>query len=647
MTHTNMPLKLLFITIFLALAGSLAHCADKNELGLCPQCQEMYELVDEAVGTSVFDSLNHQFYQLAISHKDKNAELQYYLLQLRHLCRGSSKEQVQKAMEELKEKALEMGELRYYFNAYTRAAMYMTDIEKDEIAVMDLISQMLVEAQNLESEYGFCEGNRYLALIYWQKGDYVNSRKYALAAYDVYSKTKDPIIKNETVIIRTVLELSETYPIDNDSTKLFLDEARKIAAVEIDSVRCDYHESRYYARKGDMKNYAVRRDRVKSSERYYKRYYPEGDLMFEATEAAASGDWNTFRRDVAEFHTVNDLKYFAELANLYGNNVELAHVEGALVELLSLLISQSHGSDVAQLAALMGNTELSKSLNATERKLDRSNKLVITFLSAFLILLVFFMVNYILKKKREDAEKERLILKLKKSRDEADKANKLKTTFVQNMSHEIRTPLNALVGFAQLLSLPDGTLTPEEKEEFSEVVSNSSTVLIGLIDDILNMSDIETGNYKISISPFNPVSACEFALKIVEGRVRPSTKLVFENKLGGELEINSDIMRVQQILTNFLTNAIKNTEKGSITLGCTTDEAPGYVTFYVADTGIGVPPDKADIIFNRYVKLDSFKQGAGLGLSICSILSEKLGGRVYLDRNYYPGARFVLELPLK
>lgn len=150
-------------------------------------------------------------------------------------------------------------------------------------------------------------------------------------------------------------------------------------------------------------------------------------------------------------------------------------------------------------------------------------------------------------------------------RDEADKANKLKTTFVQNMSHEIRTPLNALVGFAQLLSLPDGTLTPEEKEEFSEVVSNSSTVLIGLIDDILNMSDIETGNYKISISPFNPVSACEFALKIVEGRVRPSTKLVFENKLGGELEINSDIMRVQQILTNFLTNAINLSFSNSYT----------------------------------------------------------------------------------
>ena len=114
MARINIPLKLLFTTGILLLVWRPAYCADKNELGLCPQCQEMYELVDEAVGTSVFDSLNHQFYQLAVSHRDKNAELQYYLLQLRHLCRGSSKEQVQKAMEELKEKALEMGELRYY-----------------------------------------------------------------------------------------------------------------------------------------------------------------------------------------------------------------------------------------------------------------------------------------------------------------------------------------------------------------------------------------------------------------------------------------------------------------------------------------------------------------------------------------------------
>ena len=148
------------------------------------------------------------------------------------------------------------------------------------------------------------------------------------------------------------------------------------------------------------------------------------------------------------------------------------------------------------------------------------------------------------------------------------------------------------------------------------------------------------------MNTLKPASACNFAMRIVEGRIKPEIKLVFDNKVPDNLVIKSDILRIQQILTNFLTNAIKNTEKGSITLGCTTEETPGFVSFYVADTGIGVPPDKAEEIFGRYVKLDSFKPGTGLGLCICRSLAEKLGGKVYLDREYSPGARFVLDIPV-
>ncbi|MGM9787181.1 MAG: sensor histidine kinase [Candidatus Cryptobacteroides sp.] len=640
-----MPWKLFIISAILIWSGSLTLNA-KNELDLCPQCQEMYETVDEAVGKSNFESLNRQFHKLAIEHGDKNAELQYYLLELRHCCRGSSKEQVLEAMENLRSKAIEMGELKFLFNAYSRTAMYMTDFEHDEVAVMKLIRQMLVEAHNYNSEYGFYEGNRYLALLYWQKGDYINSRKYALEAYNIYSNTTDPIIKNETVIVRTLLELAETYTVNNDSSRLFIEEAQKISAVAIDSVRCAYHESRYCALKGDMKNYAVLRDYVRNSHRYYKRYYPLGDLMYEATEAAVAGNWRVFRENVAQFNTVMDLKYFAELARRYGNESELATVEGALIDVIYSSFSQSHSNDIAALAALMGNSELSFNLNATEEKLERSNKLVIAFLSACLVLIILFMAVYIIEKYKEDAEKEKLIDQLRKSRDEADRANRMKTTFVQNMSHEIRTPLNAMVGFAQLLSLPDGYLTAEEKKEYSEIVSNSGDVLTGLIDDILSLADIENGNYKITLNPFKPASACYFSMKIVEGRVREDIKLIFNNNVSDDLMVNSDIMRVQQILTNFLTNAIKNTEKGSITLGCTTEENPGFVSFYVADTGIGVPADKAEAIFDRYVKLDEFKQGTGLGLCICRILAEKLGGKVWLDSSYSPGARFVLDIPL-
>ena len=309
-------------------------------------------------------------------------------------------------------------------------------------------------------------------------------------------------------------------------------------------------------------------------------------------------------------------------------------------------MASSHSSDVSELAALMGNKELSYSLNAAEKKLDRSNKLAILALSSFLVLLIIIMILYIIEKRKEDAEKENLIKKLKKSKDEADKANRLKTNFVQNMSHEIRTPLNSLVGFAQLLSLPDGTLTPEEKDEYAKVVSNSSDVLIGLIDDILNLADIENGNYKIKISSFNPASAIGYAVKLVEERVPAGIELHTKINVPGDLVVKSDSLRIQQILTNFLTNAIKNTEKGFINIGCTTEENPGFVSFYVEDSGIGIPPEKVDTIFERYVKLDTFKQGAGLGLSICRALAEKLGGRVYLDPNWSPGARFVLDVPM-
>ena len=636
-------LTLLFIISALFFSASLPA---KDRTSLCAECQEMYELVDEAVGKSAFDSLNTRFHQLAIEHGDKNAELQYYLLQLRHLCRGSSTGQVLEAMENLKDKALKNGELKYYFNAYTRAAMYMTDIENDEKAVMSLIEKMLVDAQNYGSEYGFYEGNRYMALIYWQKGDYINSRKYALEAYRIYSQTKDPVIQEETVIIRSLLELSETYTADNDSARLFLDEARKVVAVAVDTFRCNYHESRYYARTGDIRQYRELRDKVKSSGRYYKRYYPQGDLLYRATDAAIDGDWEAFGRNTDNISSLTDLKHLCELAARYGNEEYVAKLESRIISILFTTMASSHSSDVSELAALMGNKELSYSLNAAEKKLDRSNKLAILALSSFLVLLIIIMVLYIIEKRKEDAEKENLIKKLKKSKDEADEANRLKTNFVQNMSHEIRTPLNSLVGFAQLLSLPDGTLTPEEKDEYAKVVSNSSDVLIGLIDDILNLADIENGNYKIKISSFNPASAIGYAVKLVEERVPAGIELHTKINVPGDLVVKSDSLRIQQILTNFLTNAIKNTEKGFINIGCTTEENPGFVSFYVEDSGIGIPPEKVDTIFERYVKLDTFKQGAGLGLSICRALAEKLGGRVYLDPNWSPGARFVLDVPM-
>ena len=232
-----------------------------------------------------------------------------------------------------------------------------------------------------------------------------------------------------------------------------------------------------------------------------------------------------------------------------------------------------------------------------------------------------------------------------KANREAEKANMLKTLFIQNMSHEIRTPMNAIVGFAQILGLPDGCNTESEKAEYLSYVMNNSNLLTVLIGDILSLSDMENGEYKVNLGPCNLNATCRLAIKSSEHRAQPGVEVRFVSEMPEDLRIETDAMRVQQILINLLTNACKHTQKGSIVLRAWLDHDAGCTCFSVTDTGPGVPHDKAEAIFERFVKLDSYKQGAGLGLNICKRIADSLGGRIWLDTSYTGGARFMLTIP--
>jgi len=234
-----------------------------------------------------------------------------------------------------------------------------------------------------------------------------------------------------------------------------------------------------------------------------------------------------------------------------------------------------------------------------------------------------------------------------KLKEDAEKASAMKSLFLQNMSHDIRTPLNAIVGFAQLLGLPDGFLEEGEKEKFTTYITNNSNVLMMLVDDILNMSDVESGKYNISIKPGQCNELCRQTLKSVEYRVQPGVDLTFTTDTEESYLLETDERRVQQILTNFLTNACKHTTNGEINLDCSVNKDPDYVLFSVTDTGDGVPPEKAEKIFERFTKLNAYVEGAGIGLNICTTLAEKLGAKVSLDQDYKDGARFILAVPKK
>lgn len=250
---------------------------------------------------------------------------------------------------------------------------------------------------------------------------------------------------------------------------------------------------------------------------------------------------------------------------------------------------------------------------------------------------LMWAVRYIDNEKQIELRKQKLL-------EDNIAANKAKTKFLQNMSHEIRTPLNAMFGFAQLLGLPDGSWTEEEKAQYNSYIYNSYNMLDMLISDIIDIADSEHGNYRINLSDVVVNNVCKNALMSVEIRVPAGVKLYMTSDFPDDYIVRSDSRRIQQVLINYLTNACKNTQQGEIHLHCSKTEHPGRVTFSVTDTGKGIPESKAKEIFNRFTKLNQYVQGSGLGLNICQTIAAKLEGDVYLDTSYTTGARFVFVI---
>ena len=243
----------------------------------------------------------------------------------------------------------------------------------------------------------------------------------------------------------------------------------------------------------------------------------------------------------------------------------------------------------------------------------------------------------------EEMEKDAQKLKHMK---ESIEASRSKTMMLQNMTHEIRTPLNAMFGFSQLLSMPEGTVSDDEKREYFNYIYNSFNMLSMLIDDVLDVANAEHGNYKIQKSEFKVNEVCRSAVQMAEMRLMAGVNMYFTSEVTDDYTVVSDSRRIEQVLVNFLTNSCKHTRKGEIHLHLSTTENPGRLTFSVADTGTGVSKDIAKDVFERYKKADDNTQGSGLGLNICKTIADKLGAEIKLDETYTGGARFVFVLPI-
>lgn len=281
-----------------------------------------------------------------------------------------------------------------------------------------------------------------------------------------------------------------------------------------------------------------------------------------------------------------------------------------------------------------------------EKQLQNTRIILFSVIGILCVVVVFLWqqrkLNAKLEKSRDKLdEKNRILIEakeeLRKAKEVAEQSNWLKTMFIHNMSHEIRTPLNSIVGFSGVLV--DMLDDKEDIGQYVALIESNSKLLLKLVGDILDISILDS-EVEIKHNAVDVNACCQASIDAAGTLFSPDTKLVFKPACD-ELIINSNYNYIVQVLDNLLSNASKFTHEGSVTLAYEVKKETNQLIFTVTDTGIGIPIDEQEHVFERFVKLDNFSQGAGLGLSICRIVAERLGGFLIIDREYTQGTRFI------
>lgn len=259
---------------------------------------------------------------------------------------------------------------------------------------------------------------------------------------------------------------------------------------------------------------------------------------------------------------------------------------------------------------------------------------------------VVFLFVYIMGRRRLMKKIWARSAELKKALARAEESDRMKAEFIQSMSHEIRTPLNAVVGFAQVLGSPHYQLTDAEKKDMSERIDESVVQVTSIVNELLELSKSESEGVtpEVDKADIKCNDLCRSVLESMQGREKPAVEMRFTTNVDDDFTIFSNVYRLRSILNHLIDNAQKFTDMGHIDLQF--EQKGNKALFIVTDTGVGIDKKDRERIFETFAKLDDFKAGIGLGLTICRRLVTSLGGTVELDPVYINGSRFVITLPL-
>lgn len=667
--HFTRHLSLLLFCILLFFTTTTSAQKEVEAFNVDSTLYSYYQHCQSLILQPVVLNMADTLFQMANKKNDSRMQAVALSLKLDHYYYSANNEDsIVRYTNIVKDFAKATKQFKYYYFAWgNRLILYYLKTGRNNIALYEA-EHMLKEAQTYHDKLGLLNCYNTLAHIYNIKGINKLAFEWQLKAIQLVEKEK---IQDYNIAI--VYTQVASYYIRQNNKSLALQMLKKAEANSNSMVHkvttklcyINYYTSfNYLSEAGAVLEECLalfQKDKrleslKKSLYRTEALYYVKTKEYKKALEAFGKQE---NKESQFNEHALNNVQVRSK-ADIY---YQMGDTESALKCLQEYLViddslktlnEQRATSEFATLLNLEKlNSEKKELLLQAQLKDIKSKKTLIVSLIGLLGLVFVFLYRENLlnrklrlsesKLKQKNSELTDSREELRKAKDKAEASSKMKTTFIQSMSHEIRTPLNSIVGFSQILSDNYSQINPETKE-FAEIIKTNSNDLLRLVTDVLTLSELDQHEELPSDIPTDIHACCQISLDLAKANKANDVSIQFMPSKG-TLTLKSNPKYLTQALANLLHNAAKFTTQGVISLEYHVSEETKMIHFTVTDTGIGIPDEQREQIFERFYKINSFSQGTGLGLPISKSIAEKLKGDLILDSNYHEGCRFILMLP--
>lgn len=550
-------------------------------------------------------------------------------------------------------------DLTLYQTYYALISYYQKN--KRLLKSKQVIDRMFKEAEKTNTPYGLFEAHRQLGTFY------MNGNKKQLAVENLRKAIDISYEKHNIANAEIYFKLCELLGAANDTSLVYAEEALTRGNGKKDSLQSALTKALIYAERDEWENsdscYAAASAIERQLESNPHEKLLQKVLFYQALHNHQYGEARRIAEETKD--PMNRTMLLVKYAEYIGDDYLMLTYDHQLHNMYDSINDEMDKINIDEMQVAYNDRRTAEILQL-ENNLVKQRSLMLVLAVIILCLILIIAVSYAVYRARE--AKRQIIIngQLQDLNDQLTLANASQKRFLQNMSHEIRTPLNAICGFSALLADKDVApqLTQEMRDEYAKLIGDNTELMLSLVDDILVMGDIEKGKYKMNVTSQFVHRIIESSMSSIRSKVAGGVELRYDNLLPADFAINTDLNRMRQVVLNFLTNACKHTTKGEIVITTVLIDKKGnnipadtissnpsspkldgaMLQIAIINTGDPIPRDKAEVIFQRFEKLDDFKQGTGLGLPICREIANLFNGKVYLDTTYTGiGNRFVFE----